>query len=151
MDGSEERFDTVVFATGYEYRVPYLDEGLFTWNQGHPELYLNLFHRTLAGLSVLGFVEFASAAYQRFDEMAQTIVMDAHIRETGVGLEEWTRMKAEDRPNLRGGMAYVNSPRHANYVEVGTYRRTLAEIHAQFGWFDPEAHTYDGMRVKQGT
>ena len=151
MDGSQERFDTVVFATGYEYRIPYLDEGLFTWNQGHPELYLNLFHRTLAGLSVLGFVEFASAAYQRFDEMAQTIVMDAHIRETGVGLEDWTRMKAEDRPNLRGGMAYVNSPRHANYVEVGTYRRTLAEIHAQFGWFDPEAHTYDGMRVKQGT
>ena len=96
---------------------------------------------------MLGFVEFASAAYQRFDEMAQTIVMDANIRETGVGLEEWTRMKAEHRPNLRGGMDYVNSPRHANYVEVGTYRRTLAEIHAQFGWFDPDAHTYDRLRV----
>ena len=146
-DGSEETFDLVLLATGYEYRIPYLDESLFTWNQGHPELYLNLFHRTLEGLSVMGFVEFASAAYQRFDEMAQMLVMDANIRQTGQGLEAWTRMKAEHRPNLRGGMSYVSSPRHANYVEVATYRRTLAEIRAQFGWFDPDGHTYDALRV----
>ena len=147
-DGSEEAFDLVLFATGYEYRIPYLDQGLFTWNAGHPELYLNLFHRSLAGLSVLGFIEFASAAYQRFDEMAQMLVMDANIRETGVGLDAWTRMKAEDRPNLRGAMNYVNSPRHANYVEVATYRRVLTELRAQFGWFDPDAQTYDALKVK---
>lgn len=147
-DGSEERFDLVLLATGYEYRIPYLDEALFSWNAGHPQLYLNLFHRTLAGLSVLGFVEFASAAYQRFDEMAQMLVMDANIRQTGQGLEAWTRMKAEHQPNLRGAMTYVNSPRHANYVEVATYRRTLGEIRAQFGWFDPGPHTYDGLRVQ---
>ncbi|HEY2661500.1 MAG TPA: amino acid permease [Caulobacteraceae bacterium] len=147
-DGSEEAFDLVLFATGYEYRIPYLDEDLLTWNQGHPQLYLNLFHRSLAGLSVLGFVEFASAAYQRFDEMAQMLVMDANIRQTGEGLAEWTRMKAEDQPNLRGSMTYVNSPRHANYVEVATYRRVLAEIRAQFGWFDSDPHTYDGLKVK---
>jgi len=146
-DGTEEAFDLVLFATGYEYRIPYLDEGLFTWNAGHPELYLNLFHRSLAGLSVLGFIEFASAAYQRFDEMAQMLVMDANIRATGVGLDAWTRLKAEDRPNLRGSMTYVNSPRHANYVEVATYRRVLAELRAQFGWFDPDAHTYDALRA----
>ncbi len=148
VDGSEEAFDLVLFATGYEYRIPYLDQGLFTWNAGHPELYLNLFHRSLAGLSVLGFIEFASAAYQRFDEMAQMLVMDANIRETGVGLDAWTRMKAEDRPNLRGAMNYVNSPRHANYVEVATYRRVLTELRAQFGWFDPDAQTYDALKVK---
>ncbi|QUD89629.1 amino acid permease [Phenylobacterium montanum] len=147
-DGTEEAFDLVLFATGYEYRIPYLDERLFTWNAGHPELYLNLFHRKLAGLSVLGFVEFASAAYQRFDEMAQMLVMDANIRQTGQGLEAWTRMKAEHRPNLRGAMSYVDSPRHANYVEVATYRRVLGEIRAQFGWFDPGPHTYDGLRVR---
>jgi len=147
-DGTEETFDLILFATGYEYRIPYLDQGLFTWNAGHPELYLNLFHRTLAGLSVLGFIEFASAAYQRFDEMAQMLVMDANIRQTGVGLNDWVRMKAEDRPNLRGSMTYVNSPRHANYVEVGAYRRVLAEIRARFGWFDPDAHTYDVLRAK---
>jgi amino acid transporter len=145
-DGSEEAFDLVLFATGYEYRIPYLDEALFRWNAGHPELYLNLFHRSLAGLSVLGFIEFASAAYQRFDEMAQLLVMDANIRQTGVGLEAWTRMKAEDHPNLRGAMSYVNSPRHANYVEVATYRRVTAELRARFGWFDPDSQTYDRLR-----
>ena len=75
------------------------------------------------------------------------LVMDANIRETGVGLEAWTRMKAEDRPNLRGAMNYVNSPRHANYVEVATYRRVLADLRARFGWFDPDMYAYDQLRV----
>ena len=64
-----------------------------------------------------------------------------------MGAGDWTHLKAEDRPNLRGSMTYVNSPRHANYVEVGAYRRVLAEIRARFGWFDPEPHTYDILRA----
>lgn len=145
-DGTRERFDLVLFATGYEYRFPFLDESLFTWNQGHPDLYLNIFHRRYEGLTALGFIEFASAAYQRFDEMAQMIAMDAHIRASGNGLEEWTRMKTDDRPNLRGRMNYVDSPRHANYVDVDVYRRKLAAIREEFGWPDPTHETYEHLR-----
>jgi len=145
VDGSEECFDLALFATGYEYRIPYLDEALFKWNHGHPELYLNIFHRSLQGLSVVGFVEFASAAYQRFDEMAQMVAMDAHIQLTGAALAEWSSMKAEHRPNLRGEMSYIDSPRHANYVEVETYRKVLSQIRRQYGWLDPGPHTYDSL------
>ncbi|MGH8238537.1 MAG: NAD(P)/FAD-dependent oxidoreductase, partial [Steroidobacteraceae bacterium] len=150
VDGTQEPFDLVLFATGYEYRIPYLDSALFEWDRGHPELYLNIFHRTLQGLSVVGYVEFASAAYQRFDEMAQMVAMDAHIRQTGVALAEWSRIKAAHRPNLRGAMSYVDSPRHVSYVEVDTYRRVLAEIREQFGWPDPGPRTYDSLR-RSGT
>ncbi len=146
-DGSEEAFDLVLFATGYDYKIPFLDEALFTWRQGHPELYLNIFHRTLQGLSVVGFVEFASAGYQRFDEMAQMTAMDAYLRQSGQGLAEWTRMKAEDRPNLRGAMNYVDSPRHANYVDVAVYRRLLSEIRERFGWPDPDDQLYQPLRI----
>jgi hypothetical protein len=145
MDGSEEEFDLVLFATGYEYRIPYLDEKLFTWKQGHPELYLNIFHRELKGLAVVGFVEFASAGYQRFDEMAQMVAMDAYIEQSGVGREEWRAMKANDHPNLRGGNHYIDSPRHANYVEVTAYRRILSEIREKFGWPDPDHALYDRL------
>jgi cation diffusion facilitator CzcD-associated flavoprotein CzcO len=145
-DGVEETVDLVLFATGYDYRIPFLDPALFTWRQGHPDLYLNIFHRTLQGLSVVGFVEFASAGYQRFDEMAQMTAMDAHIRQSGEGLERWTRMKAEDHPNLRGAMTYVDSPRHANYVDVAVYRRVLSEIRERFGWPDPDDALYESSR-----
>jgi hypothetical protein len=145
-DGSSELIDLVLLATGYEYQIPYIDPALFTWKQGHPELYLNIFHRRLQGLSVVGFVEFASAGYQRFDEMAQMAAMDAYIQQSGVGLADWQALKANHRPNLRGTVSYIDSPRHANYVEVGVYRRTLAAIREQFGWPDPDHRIYSALR-----
>jgi cation diffusion facilitator CzcD-associated flavoprotein CzcO/amino acid transporter len=144
-DGTEEEFDLVLFATGYNYKIPFLDESLFEWVSGHPKLYLNIFHRQLRGLSVLGFVEFADAGYQRFDEMAQMVALDAYIEQSGQGLDTWLQMKASHVPNLRGKMTYIDSPRHANYVDAPTFRRTLAEIRAQFGWFDPTDATYRGL------
>ncbi|MEI9995606.1 MAG: amino acid permease [Rhizomicrobium sp.] len=144
-DGSEETFDLILFATGYNYKIPYLDESLFTWKQGHPELYLNIFHRRLHGLAVVGFVEFASAGYQRFDEMAQMAAMDAWIAESGKGRADWDRLKHEDVPNLRGTKNYVASPRHANYVDVAVYRRVLAERREQFGWPDPDDALYEPL------
>jgi cation diffusion facilitator CzcD-associated flavoprotein CzcO/amino acid transporter len=148
-DGSEETIDLILFATGYDYKLPFLDPALFTWRQGHPDLYLNIFHRTLRGLAVVGFVEFASAGYQRFDEMAQMAAMDAHLRQSGEDLETWTRMKAQDRPNLRGAMTYVDSPRHANYVDVAVYRRVLAEIRERFAWPDPDDNLYEVLRARR--
>lgn len=144
-DGSEEAVDLVLFATGYEYRMPFLDEDLFDWKQGHPQLYLNIFHRRLRGLAVVGYVEFASAGYQRFDEMAQMAAMDAFIEQSGLGRDEWRRLKAEDRPNLRGASTYIDSPRHANYVDVTVFRRILSEMRERFGWPDPSDALYAPM------
>jgi amino acid transporter len=144
-DGSEEIFDLVLFATGYEYKIPYLDDSLFTWKQGHPELYLNIFHRRLHGLAVVGFVEFASAGYQRFDEMAQMAAMDAYLEQKGDN--DWQRLKQEDRPNLRGTKNYIDSPRHANYVDVDVYRRTLGDLRERFAWPDPDNQLYDPLKV----
>jgi cation diffusion facilitator CzcD-associated flavoprotein CzcO/amino acid transporter len=142
-DGSSAQLDMVLFATGYEYRMPFLDESLFDWKQGRPQLYLNIFHRKLKGLSVVGYIEFASAGYQRFDEMAQMAAMDAVLEQSGrASAEGWSRMKAEDRPDLRGASTYVDSPRHANYVDVAVYRRVLAEIRETFGWPDPSDELY---------
>jgi amino acid transporter len=141
-DGSEELVDLVLFATGYDYAIPYIAPDLFDWNQGRPDLYLNVLHRQLDGLYALGFVEFADAAYQRFDEMAQLVVIDAHARRTGEGLDELKRLRAEDRPDLRGGHHYIDSPRHAAYVDSGTYQRYLAEIRDRFGFADPDDEFY---------
>jgi amino acid transporter len=144
-DGSEEQVDVILLATGYEYRIPFLDPALLEWKQGHPQLYLNVFSRQHDSLYVLGFIEFADAAYKRFDEMAQLVVMDIRARETGVHRTEIRALKATDRPDLRGGIEYIDSPRHANYVEAHTYGNYLAEIRDRFGWPDLGETSYDSL------
>ncbi|MDW8805361.1 amino acid permease [Streptomyces scabiei] len=146
-DGSEAEVDEILLATGYEYRMPFLDHRLLEWKHGHPQLYLNVFSRELDSLYVLGFVEFADAAYKRFDEMAQLIMIDINARETGVRKDELTLLKRTDTPDLRGGVKYVDSPRHTNYVERSTYMAYLAQFRDRFGWHDVDDHTYDGLRV----
>jgi hypothetical protein len=141
-DGSEEQIDLVLFATGYDYEIPYVDPGLFSWNQGRPELYLGVMHRTLDGLYVLGFVEFADATYQRFDEMAQLVVVDAYAHRTGRGLDELRQLRASDAPDLRGGHHYVDSARHAAYVDSATYQQVMAEFRDRFGFADPDDDFY---------
>jgi hypothetical protein len=41
---------------------------------------------------------------------------------------------------------YIDSPRHANYVEVSVYRRTLAGLREKFAWPDPDNHLYTVLR-----
>lgn len=145
-DGTSEELDLALLCTGYEYRIPFLDPDLFTWKSGHPQLYLNVFNREHDSLYVLGFIEFADAAYQRFDEMAQLVVMDIRARETGEHRAALRELKAHDHPDLRGGIAYVDSPRHANYVESRTYQNYLAELRDRLGWPDPDHSYYDSIR-----
>jgi len=147
-DGSTEAFDLILFATGYDYRVPFLDQALFEWKDGRPQLYLNIFHRRLKGLSVVGYIEFASAGYQRFDEMAQMVAMDAVIDQMKSDQGAWTQMKATEHPDLRGASTYVDSPRHANYVDAGVYQRVLSEIRERFGWPDPSDALYASWDTK---
>ena len=146
-DGTEAEVDEIVLATGYEYRMPFLDPGLLEWKHGHPQLYLNVFSRELDSLYVLGFVEFADAAYKRFEEMAQLIMIDINARETGVRKDELTQLKQTDTPDLRGGVKYLDSPRHTNYVERSTYMAYLAQLRDRFGWHDVDDHTFDALRT----
>ena len=146
-DGSSEEIDLVLLATGYRYSLPFLDDGLLTWDRGRPKLYLNLFSREHDSLYVVGFAEFAGAAYTRFDEMAQVIIIDIRARETGRFHDDLRALKASDFPDLSGGMRYVDSDRHAAYVQVDTYVDYLARLRDAFEWADLDAQTYAAMRA----
>jgi amino acid transporter len=133
-DGTSVEVDVVILATGYTYALPFLADDLLPWRGGRPELYLNIFSRDHDGLAVLGFIEFADAAYERFEEMAHMIVLDITAREVGGDVwAAWSARKASDRPDLRGGKVYLDSPRHANYVDAETYQVVLADIRDRFG------------------
>jgi Flavin-binding monooxygenase-like len=150
-DGSAASVDLVLFATGYDYKLPFLEEDIFEWRDGRPQLYLNLIHRKLSGLYVLGFAEFADGAYRRFEEMAQMIVADIHARESGVRREFLDRLRASHFPDLRGGKAYIDSPRHAAYVDKDTYRDVLMSLLRDLGRPAPTDRSFEAMKVDDVT
>jgi hypothetical protein len=126
--------------------VPFIADDLLVLKSGHPQLYLNVFSREVDSLYVLGFIEFADAAYKRFDEMAQLVMIDIRARETGRHRDALMELKKADHPDLRGGIAYIDSPRHANYVESHAYQQYLAEMRDRFEWPDLDENTYDDLR-----
>jgi hypothetical protein len=150
-DGSEEELDLVLLATGYEWRIPYVDQSVFEWKADHPQLYLNIFHRGIDNLYALGMIEFADAAYKRFDEMAQLVVGDIKATLTGENKQRLRELKATHHPDLRGGMDYIDSPRHVSYVEVHTYMHVLDELRRELGWPAPDEKFYEPPRTPATT
>ena len=144
-DGSFEQIDLIVLATGYSYSVPYLEQGEDEWRDGRPQLYLRILSRKHLNLYFIGYAEFADAAYRRFDEMAQMVVLDIRARTTGLNYPELVELRKSDNPDLAGGHKYIDSPRHTNYIEVETYLNHLAILRDRFDWPEVDESTYQSL------
>jgi len=144
-DGSHEDVDLIVLATGYSYSVPYLEQSQDEWRDGRPQLYLRILSRKHRNLYFIGYAEFADAAYKRFDEMAQMVVIDIRARETGVNYSDLLELRRTDNPDLAGGHKYIDSPRHTNYIEVETYLNYLAILRDRFDWPEVDDSSYEKL------
>jgi len=134
-DGSRERVDLVVFATGYDFTIPYLPDGYVSYTGGRPDLYLNAFSRTRPGLYAVSFIEVNSSAYTLFDHVANLIAERIADEERDPArAARFDALVRSDHPDLSGGVRFVRSDRHANYVEVRAYRRALRRTARRMGW-----------------
>ena len=148
VDGSVEEIDLVLCATGYEWQIPYVDADAFAWKDGRPDLYLSLMSRTDPTLYALGFMETNGGAYKVFDQMADVISRAIVARAAGdPQAQRLAELVASDHTDLGGGIHFVPSPRHATYVESGTYRRHLAEVRRRMGWPGLSPGCFDRLRV----
>lgn len=127
-DGSREEIDLIITATGYQHSVPFLKSESIPTKNGRPDLYMNMFPRNYSNMAMIGFIEFASAAYKNFDLMSELIVAD--IAGSATGLAE---MKKSHHPDLCGGHNYLSTERNANYVDVDTYLKILSKVKASVG------------------
>lgn len=144
-DGTSVDVDVILCATGYEWRIPYVDHNEFTWRHGRPDLYMNLFSRTNPRLFALGFMETNGGAYKLFDEMADLITRTIVAREQGRSAAV-DGLIATDRPDLTGGIRFVDSARHATYVESAAYRRQMQRMRRSLGWPALSPGCFDRLR-----
>lgn len=133
VDGTREKIDLIIAATGYKHDIPYIKGPEIKMKDGRPDLYLGMFSRKHENLAILGFLEFASAAYANFYAMAELIAADAASFSSSTQTSLLCDLKRNHFPDLRGGRRFVRSQRHANYVHVATYRSVLNKVKRRIG------------------
>ncbi|MEV3907462.1 flavin-containing monooxygenase [Streptomyces canus] len=132
-DGTSDDFDLVLLATGYVHKVPVAQR--YFGDEQHPDLYLSSFSREHEGLFGIGFVETNAGAYQLFDMQAQLIAGYLHdVRHQRPNAERFAQRIRADRPDLSGGLKFVDSPRHTGYVDSGAFVKYLGKVAGEMGW-----------------
>ncbi len=124
-DGSQAEFDLIVCATGYNVHLPFCDRRIINWNNGKPELYLNVFHPRYDNLFVVGLIQPDGGIWQLADLQSQLIGWFVLAQTQAPALADWFRREKASNASLRTSIRYVDSPRHAIQVEYFRYRDIL--------------------------
>lgn len=142
-DGTSEVMDLVLFATGYKYTVPYLDEGLFQWKGYKPQLAYYSFSPSHPTLFCTGFVELNSGGYFLYDRMAQIIgnAIQDH-RSASPKVVELAGLKNQEI-DYSGGIRFVHgSERMVNYADSVTYQKQVGALIKRMKWVEPQERDY---------
>ena len=127
-DGAEERYDLIVWATGYEVALPFLDRDHFIWQGARPDLYLHQFHRDRDDLSVMGLFEVDGGAYPVLSLQGRLLAQAIEAQRSDPELARRWRALKQTHPDLSGGTRHVNSPRHDISIQDYAYRRHVNKL-----------------------
>ncbi len=134
VDGSVETVDLVIFATGFKISFPFIERHYLNWQNGRPELFLNIFHPQDDTLFVAGLIQPDSGQWGLVDYQTQLIARFLWARVHNPKKAEWfRRVKAGPNPDLGGGIRYLNSTRHYLEVEHFSYRQRLKRLIRRMG------------------
>lgn len=134
-DGRSATFDVVLCATGFQHSIPYVAAGSFPITpSGRPKLGLATFFPPAADAWVVGLFETNSGGYHLMDRVAVLAAQAFSDRSNPSVVAEV--LQATD---LRGGIKFVDSPRHEDYVDNHALEHRIAEVTKKFGWQTAEA------------
>lgn len=151
VDGTSEQIDLVLYATGYDWSMPYLPERYLSWSNGRPDLYLTAFSRKHHNLFGVGYVETNSSAYTLFDHIANVVGQYLHDQQHAPArARRFDKLRASDVPRLSGGITFLDSARHHSYVDARAYKRYLAKVRKRVGWTDLQPGMFDHLRASEG-
>lgn len=149
-DGRSEDFDVIVFATGYDVFVPWLDEGVLHYENGHPEAVLGAFFEDQPGLYQAGALHFAGNTFSIFDQEAQFIAAEADAVLHGTNADNVRRLRESYRPNLREGADFLDTRRNGNQVHIPALEAAWNTLESEYGIPIPRMGDdgfYAGLRV----
>ena len=132
-DGSEARFDVVIFATGYRAVAPFLKGELSDWwNDGRPSLHLNVFHPSIDTLFFTGLIQPDSGQFGLVHWQSRAIATFLNALFSGApSVDDFRKQRMQDHAQLSGGVKYLALRRHAFEVEHVSYLGALQTLIAE--------------------
>lgn len=135
-DGSAEKIDMIVYATGYEISVPFIDRSHIFADDGAPKLFLNIFHRDRNDLFAAGLIQANGSIWRTADMQAQLISNYIVASHTAPDDVRWfDDLKASTAAPLARKIMPVASERHTLEVNYFDYRRVLKKFNRKFRKF----------------
>lgn len=130
-DGSREEIDVLVYATGYEIRLPFLDPAVFDPADNNLPLYQRVVPLDLPGLWFIGFIQTVGSNIPLMEYQAQwvaALIAGQCVLPPRADMERWI---AADRAAL--AKRYVRSTRHTIQVDYWRYIRAMKEERKRTG------------------
>jgi cation diffusion facilitator CzcD-associated flavoprotein CzcO len=131
-DGTAESLDMIVFATGYQPVLPFLDESIAFAPNGRPRFLANVVHPEHEGLFAAGLVQANGSMWRLADYQGQLIanMIVAQAKAPDVAHRRRQALAAQD---ARARRSFVASDRHRLEVNYYDYRRFLKRQIRRFG------------------
>ena len=124
-DGSQEDYDLILLATGYQLYYPFIEKEQLNWNGAAPNLYLNIFHPEKNNLFILGMIEASGIGWEGRNEMAHLVAKYIKANEENSPKAKAFNEKKKIPKRLTGGFNYIKLDRMAFYVHKDTYRKAI--------------------------
>ncbi len=129
VDGSTERVDVLLYATGFKLSFPFMDAAELNWHDGRPNLYLNIFHPERNNLFCAGLIQPDSGQWGLVDFQAQLIAKYLVAqRINSPAVSRFDKLKKLLVNQWRGQGKYLDTPRHRLEVEHFGYRQELRKL-----------------------
>ena len=125
VDGSEVHADTLVYATGYDVRLPFLDQDLLDPAGNVLPLYQRVVSPDLPGLWFVGFIQTVGANIALFEYQSQWVgdlITGSAVLASDDEMRDWI---LRDRAAM--AKRYVRSERHTMQVDYWRYIRAMKQ------------------------
>lgn len=134
-DGTAETVDTIVFATGYQPVIPFVDDGLVFAADGRPRLLLHAVHPEHESLFAAGLCQANGSMWRLADYQGQLIANLIVAGRHAPGRARSFRAMLASRAAREAARArtFVTSDRHRLEVNYYDYRRLIRRLNRRFG------------------
>ncbi len=121
-DGTNEEFDTIIWATGFRTSFPFLSRQVTNWQpNGTPNLYLKMMHGEISNIYFIGFFQPIGCIWNLADYQARIAARHISGRLALPKDLAGRILHEKSRPHWH----YSASPRHAIEVDVPYFRKEL--------------------------
>lgn len=127
-DHSAETVDLILYATGYNIRFPFLEEGIIRRDDGRPRLHLNVFHPEYDNFFVAGLIQPDSGQFGLVHWQTRSIALFLRALEDQRPAAVRLRRRKRGAHRTGGGIRYKDSTRHYLEVEHHGYEKALRKL-----------------------